>query len=533
MVVSINKIIKTRTMNEDSGNVKKGDIVWAKVKGFPWWPGEVKRVSRGGGDDNNTNHQKMIMVNFIGHKSHIDLPLNKIENFENKFESYSKTRNKTLLKSIEKAKRLSQLKKKSLARSQVENNQSDSSEQDESIGESENNKRILKSIKINEPKITDLDKITSASTFAGSSKTKPKNIKINININVTNNNHNTVNISSFSKDASTMTTIKNKKNIKNNEKNEHTDEDKISNSEDSNGYEENENDEHPEETLKQLFNNLLKYQIEMTTSSSLKYVVNTMEEIKELLLKYPFPDLYTITKDIIPLLMSFTYNKNSDIFVRSSEILSSITQKIVDEVFDIKEGDNILLVDPPTFSKEDKHEMMLILSRKRGTSSPLSLSQISSYEIDNNNYKPRIKTSTIFTSMTKKKTKRKFSENDNDNNFKEIFDAFNKVIAIKDTAQAMKEMKNQSQNFFLNSYNKLHGLEIKSALKRKNICLKMYKLLKKIFTKANDKDIKEMVIYFEFLVRRQDPCFGKKYSGQIKKLINSMINVLIEKNDFL
>ena len=523
-------------MNEDSGNVKKGDIVWAKVKGFPWWPGEVKRVSRGGGDDNNTNHQKMITVNFIGHKSHIDLPLSKIENFENKFDSYSKTRNKTLLKSIEKAKRLSQLKKKNLTRSQ-ENNQSDSSDQAESVSEKENNKRILKSIKINEPKISDLDKITSASTFASSSKTKPKNIKINININVTNNNHNTVNISSFSKDAATMTTVKNKKNQKNNEKNDHTeeDEDKKSNSEDSNGCEENESDDQPEETLKQLINNLLKYQIEMTTSSSLKYIVNTMEEIKELLSKYPFPDLYTITKDIIPLLMSFTYNKNSDIFVRSSEILTSITQKIVDEVFDIREGDNILLVDPPTFSTEAKHEMMLLLNRKRGTSSPLSLSHISSYEIDNNNNftRSRIKPSMIFTSMNKRKTKRDDSENDYDNDFKAIYDAFNKVITIRDTNQAMKEMKNQSQNYFVNSYSKFHGLETRSAMKRKHICLKMYKLLRQIFTEANDKDLKNMVIYFEFLVRKQDPFFGKKYSEQIKKLINSMINVLIEKNDFL
>ena len=135
--------------------------------------------------------------------------------------------------------------------------------------------------------------------------------------------------------------------------------------------------------------------------------------------------------------------------------------------------------------------------------------------------------------MNKRKTKRDDSENDYDNDFKAIYDAFNKVITIRDTNQAMKEMKNQSQNYFVNSYSKFHGLETRSAMKRKHICLKMYKLLRQIFTEANDKDLKNMVIYFEFLVRKQDPFFGKKYSEQIKKLINSMINVLIEKNDFL
>jgi len=41
---------------------KRGDIVWAKVRGFPWWPGIVKsiniKITQNDDDENELNQIK-------------------------------------------------------------------------------------------------------------------------------------------------------------------------------------------------------------------------------------------------------------------------------------------------------------------------------------------------------------------------------------------------------------------------------------------------------------------------------------------
>ena len=500
-------------MKEDSESIKKGDIVWAKVKGFPWWPGEVKRITQSTLGNNDNEKEKQVTINFIGHNSHVKLPLSKVENFENKYDQYSKTRKKMLIKSIEKAKRMVQSKRKMSNKSENENCSSNSSSSYENSSSdlscSQTPKRtIFKKLGLQERKLPDLEKITSASTFASSSKTKPKNIKINININVTNNNHNTVNISSISKEMNTAkkeTETIDKSSSEKEEESESSDE------------------EQPEEVLQVLIDNLLKYQIEMTTASSLKYIVNTLDEIKDLLDKYTFADLYSLTRDIMPLLMSFTYNKNSDVLIKSSEIISSLTQNIKKEIFDVNEDKTEFspsqLEESPLVTKELKEELVAMLNDK---SAMKKISQINSNDIDSLKQNKQ--------KLTKRKTKR--DENDNEDiDFKEIYDNFKKVISHKEEKKAMDEVKSMTEEFYKNTYNKYHGLENKLAIKRKEVCLKLFKILRKLFKRAKDEQIQKLVVFFEYQIRKQDPNLGKKYFGQIQKIIDLMKDVLEEKHN--
>lgn len=500
-------------MKEDSESIKKGDIVWAKVKGFPWWPGEVKRITQSTLGNNDNEKEKQVTINFIGHNSHVKLPLSKVENFENKYDQYSKTRKKMLIKSIEKAKRMVQSKRKMSNKSENENCSSNSSSSYENSSSdlscSQTPKRtIFKKLGLQERKLPDLEKITSASTFASGSKTKPKNIKINININVTNNNHNTVNISSFSKEMNTAkkeTETIDKSSSEKEEESESSDE------------------EQPEEVLQVLIDNLLKYQIEMTTASSLKYIVNTLDEIKDLLDKYTFADLYSLTRDIMPLLMSFTYNKNSDVLIKSSEIISSLTQNIKKEIFDVNEDKTEFspsqLEESPLVTKELKEELVAMLNDK---SAMKKISQINSNDIDSLKQNKQ--------KLTKRKTKR--DENDNEDiDFKEIYDNFKKVISHKEEKKAMDEVKSMTEEFYKNTYNKYHGLENKLAIKRKEVCLKLFKILRKLFKRAKDEQIQKLVVFFEYQIRKQDPNLGKKYFGQIQKIIDLMKDVLKEKHN--
>lgn len=74
----------------------KGEVVWAKVKGFPWWPGVVASVTRAGD----------VLVNFIGDESHAELPMTKVCKFESKCDEYSNTKHKGLQNSIRLAKKI-------------------------------------------------------------------------------------------------------------------------------------------------------------------------------------------------------------------------------------------------------------------------------------------------------------------------------------------------------------------------------------------------------------------------------------------
>ncbi len=85
---------------------QKGEVVWAKVRGFPWWPGLVKKIITRVNKDDINNKECKIIVNFIGDNSHAELPSNKIDKFTNYFEEYSKTKNKALINSIQLAKRI-------------------------------------------------------------------------------------------------------------------------------------------------------------------------------------------------------------------------------------------------------------------------------------------------------------------------------------------------------------------------------------------------------------------------------------------
>jgi hypothetical protein len=72
---------------------KRGDIVWAKIAGYPWWPGEVV----GSRQDKKSFS---LAVNFIGDKSHAYLPISKVMEYKANREKNMKTKRKDLLEAI-------------------------------------------------------------------------------------------------------------------------------------------------------------------------------------------------------------------------------------------------------------------------------------------------------------------------------------------------------------------------------------------------------------------------------------------------
>ena len=94
-------------VSRTENSFQKGDIVWAKVKGYSWWPGQIQyQIHNNKGNSESITKEKIYRINFIGDKSFGDVPIYNIKKFEEKLDEFSKTKKSSLIKSIEVAKNL-------------------------------------------------------------------------------------------------------------------------------------------------------------------------------------------------------------------------------------------------------------------------------------------------------------------------------------------------------------------------------------------------------------------------------------------
>ncbi|CAD8054268.1 unnamed protein product [Paramecium primaurelia] len=60
----------------------KDEIVWAKIRGYPWWPGIIAEVIK----DKQSSEPTKYLVNFIGDNSHSTLPFQSLAKYQEKYE---------------------------------------------------------------------------------------------------------------------------------------------------------------------------------------------------------------------------------------------------------------------------------------------------------------------------------------------------------------------------------------------------------------------------------------------------------------
>lgn len=636
--------------NESNIEYKENDIVWVKVKGYPWWPSIIKHISfRNIQSYEHNIKEKIYNIELIGEKINTKVSKDKIESFKKNYEQHINTKNMSLLKSIEIANKIYDKKNNSKIVYLKENaqdknnrkekdltnvnNQNASSKKFLELNEGKNicekdndkNMKYLKKKRINEKVILDDDNITdnnddNRSNITHQNKedikiipTQKNNIKINININVTTNNQNTVNINSFHpsdvlsqknkqnnniisnpnfnpinisnlssneknifinnindnnniKEAikldedSIINSIEKEKNNKNgkNEKKEEKEKDKDkekkddseeSIEEENEWKEENDDDIITNDFINETIQKLLNYQIQMSNNSSQK-MINTelcklFEKLNELFDKNQNNDLeiYNLTKDLIPILITFTYyNKNNDILVKSSEILSFLNEKIIKEIFTLSPKDQQKLID--TLNKDKDLNKDKIIDCKVNDSN----NKINKNDMEENDFKEGMNIVEMISqknmmknnisdqqhiSFSKKGRPKKNSTNsdissdllssnikegNNIFNFSEknIYEEFIKIISCQDKEKMENDFKELSGNFFDRIYDKSNNdLDVEMAKIRKISCIKIFKLVHKIFPEINADFLKKIIIYFEYKIRCDN---SNLYSNKINTL---------------
>ncbi len=636
--------------NEEKDDYKEKDIVWVKVKEYPWWPSIINNISFHNIQKNGENiREKIYSIEFIGEKYNFKVPKERIEHFYKNYEQHIITKNPSLLKSIELAKKNIEknqnqkiifLKGNKEKDSNSINNQNiptkKSQESSDEISrvekDSDKNIKFLQKKRMNELVILDENNGGNNNMKNQDIKKKdekkiissPKNnIKINININLTTNNQNMVNINSFhSSDVLSQNNQNNKNiisninysslstneknnfnkaqnsqnnlnkilnlddesignfieknkeenqnNIKNEEKNEKNNSKNESIEEGNESDEENENDEMAitNDEINEIIKKLLNGQIQMSNISSQKMIITELiklsEKLNELFAKNQDLEIYNLTKYLIPILITFTYNKNSDIFIKSSEILTFLNEKIIKEIFILtqKEKDNLIEIENKEAkerrekdkieqekNKEINEEKEIIMNEieendfKEGLNiveminqKNLNKSSFSEHQHISYSKRGRPKKNSINSDISSEFFSSKLNEGifnfkDNFNlNEKNVYDEFMNIISCKDKDRMETDFKELSNNFFNNVYDKNNNdLDGEMAKIRKQLCLKIFKMVHKIFPEIKTDFLKKVIVYFEYKIRNDNLNEEKVYSNKINSLYEIIKERLYDK----
>ena len=621
--------------NED---YKENDIVWAKVKGYPWWPSLISQISyKSSTTLGKTSKEKIYTIELIGEKSDIKVSSEKIEPFTKNYDKHINTKNTSLLKSIEKAKKIYEKKAKKDKENEEQNKNNKENKDNDS------NNKFLQKKRLNDRVILDEEnneeekdiKMKNDEEQDNNVKSTPKNnIKINININLTTNTQHTVNYNSFqtqdvlnqnkiipnntnnnsnnkqsnkpnlpkfnsinysalspnektgNKNNNKKEKIFNTTNIDNNKENnkeklqlqlkeeeeksikslkkEKKNEEKKSeekqeeinkNKKNGESIEENEGSDCEEDNEELILTNdiinesiqkILNCQIQISNISSQKIINKELTDLSEKFHEYFDKnkndnnncEIYYLSKDLIPVLMNLTYIKNTEIINKIYEIISFLNEKIILELFNLSQKDKSDLIESLNINnyvnketeennnnencnleednfKEGQNIIDLINKRatiKSGISDMHTIYSKRGRPPKKGSYNSEL-SSDIYSSKINEGI---FSIN-NINNEKNYSEEFIKLISLKDKTKIESEFKEKIGDFFENIYDKNNGdLDIDIAKLRKNMCIKLYKIIKKKNPEINRDLLKKMIIYYEYKIRNSNK--EKIYSCKVKEL---------------
>ena len=459
---------------------KEKEIVWAKIKDYPWWPGIIQKISFKKNESENIS-EKIYNIDLIGQNFHAKLTKNNIKSFINNFQEHIQTNKENLLSSIKLAKKLYQNRDNNKIIEIDENEKDDSSIIEENIEKNNSIKNITNSLEIKNLEATEIENKTVeflnkkrnedpqliypiiSNITPDAAKNIKNDIKINININLTNNNQNTININSYSEDNQT-------ENIFN------------------------------EEIINKIIKKLINYQIQISNNTTQKIIIKELEELKSKLYKEKNFDIFTLTKTLLPVLNSFTYNRNQEIISKANEILSHLTESAIKEIFLISEEDKKIFDDIINLNENNLElEICEILNQKNKKNKAIKIceNEINDYDECSN-----------------------------------INEDFFYIIKNNDIEKREKEFNELSGDFYENIYNKEdNGLDYSNGNKRKIFCIKMLNLIKKLMPENNIDFLKKIIIFFEYKIRNEDPTLGKKYCRVIKNLCKKMKEIIIKKEN--
>ena len=315
--------------------------------------------------------------------------------------------------------------------------------------------------------------------------------------------------------------------------------------------------------LKKNSDELFRINVEIKRKNNINNIINILENIENIINKKIFEYDFNITKDLLIILNSYTHYNNEIIMTKSLSLHKEIVDKFLNGIFsynnifkeispntpqEIKDflNNNISICEEilnsiyelnsdksKNSSTSKKNEIMhelnhnnkdlkdldIIAIKKdlentenKNTDNVININNISDEEIKNNNTNSKLKENRENEKTDENKDK--FQFNNNEPFLRDILNTPN-YFSKKNEGQLYPD------NFFKDIYLK-SNISSRTELLRKKMCLQLYNILKLVLPFCEEDTFKKNIIFLEYLARKNDPLFGNKYMTIINMIYNKI-----------
>ena len=300
--------------------------------------------------------------------------------------------------------------------------------------------------------------------------------------------------------------------------------------------------------IKKYSDELFRINIEIKRKNNNNNIINILDDIKNIINNNNFEYDFNIVKDLLIILNSYTHYNNEVIMNKSLLLHKDIVDNFLESIFsydDIKEIslDNEKEEDDKLNNIFDMCEE-IITSLNKMKSNKENSSKNKNRIINENTHNEDIKdldiiiikkddenienknVSNIYnyenTNNSEEETKNKENkekEISDGNNYEEPF--LNDVLNTPNYFSKKIEGQLYPDNFFEEIYLKSH-INTGTELLRKKMCLQLYNILKLVLPSCQEDTFKKNIIFLEYLARKKDPLLGKKYMAIINMIYNKI-----------
>ena len=541
---------------------KKGEIVWAKIQGYSWWPGRITQIklklnikkNNSGKISLQYEKEPLFYVTFFPNDSKGRVRVKNIKKFIDKYKQRSKeTKKKKLKKAIDIA-----------TKTYLEENPNLSFDIKQNIFDIKlyakkkfrKLKKFLTLIDEDEEQKGENDIqsfIESEADEIEIYKKELKNKKSEIK-NLLGNKR------KLKKEEENIINIKRRNNLTMSEEEEDDSYDSRSSYAKINDRNKKYNRE-----LNKFADELFRINIEIKRKNNNNNIINILENIENIINKYNFEYEFNTTKDLLIILNSYTHYNNEAIMNKSLLLHKELVSKYLEDIFnydlisELKIANNeeinnnmdnninllneiINAIDKIKSDKEkksllplkDKNKLIneniknedlkdldIIIIKKEIENSENKNNDNIIYnnenDINNNSEEETINNNKLREEKENKIT----DENNNKMNFNNNEPFLKDILNTPNYFSKKIEGQLYPDNFFKDIYLK-SNISSRTELLRKKMCLQLYNILKLVLPYCQEDIFKKNIIFLEYLARKNDPLFGNKYMTIINMIYNKI-----------
>ena len=546
---------------------KKGEIVWAKIQGYSWWPGRITQIklklhikkNRLGKIILQYEKEPLFYITFFPNDSRCKVRIKSISKFIDKYKQRSgETKRKKLKKAIDIA-----------TKAYLRENPDLSFETKQKIF----NMKLFAKKKFNKFKkylslLEEDEEQNGENDIQSFIDSEANEIEIYKNELKDKKNSNKLFLGNKRKLSLEEELKKNQRKRNNNlTMSEEEDEDSF----DSRSTYKKINDKKKKynKELRKYSDELFRINIEIKRKNNINNIINILDNIENIINKTDFEYDFNITKDLLIILNSYTHYNNETIMNKSLSLHKEIVSKYLQDIFsydsiheiDIENTEEIndIINNAYNLCEEIIKELDKIKTEKE-KKSLLSLKDkdkilndncknddlkdldiiIIKKEFDNseNRNMDNIYSSSIEVNNNLEEEEDEIKDNDKneskENKENEIINENDNKLNINNNEPFLKDILNTPNyfskkiegqlypdNFFKDIYLK-SNISSRTELLRKKMCLQLYNILKLVLPYCQEDIFKKNIIFLEYLARKNDPLFGNKYMTIINMIYNKI-----------